>query len=151
MNQETMVAIENFLTSMDMIGKLDLLHGIMRHGRLHRIGWIDTSGYEVESILRQYDIHAYGRAVRVELVPDGDKKRREYHRWMWVNRQQASWAEYVLCRGGLRPTTPMIDLANVERASRHGGALPPPWQGRKRAKPVTPIEAISDWLAGLVR
>lgn len=151
MNQETMVAIENFLTSMDMIGKLDLLHGIMRHGRLHRIGWIDTSGYAVEDILRQYDIHAYGRAIWVHLVPDGEgKKRREMHRWMWVNRGQASWAEYVLLRAGLTLTTPLIDPANVRRAAQHSG-LPTPWKHGKKSKPVTPIEAIFDWFAGLVR
>ena len=152
MNQETMVAIENILFRMDLIGWLDLLHGVMRHGRLHRIGWIDTSGYAVEDILRQYDIHAYGRAIRVELVPDvdSDKKRREMHRWMWVNYEQASWAEYVLLRGGLTLTTPLIDPANVRRAAQHSG-LPTPWKRGKKSKPVTPVEIIFDWFSGLMR
>lgn len=152
MNQETMVAIENLLTSMDMISKLDLLHGFLRHGRLHRFEWVDTTGYEVESILRQYDIHAYGRAIWVHLVPDGEgKKRREMHRWMWVNRGQAPLAEYVLLRAGLTLTTPLIDPENVRRAAKYNGVLPTPWKRGKKSKPVTPIEAIFDWFAGLVR
>lgn len=151
MNQEAMVAIENLLYSMDMLGKIDLLHGLLKHGRLHRFEWIDTSGAEVESILRRYDIHAYGRAVWVHLVPDGDKKRRELHRWMWVNRKQAPYAEYVLCRAGLSLRTPLIEPRNVQWARRHGGRLPRPWAGGKRSKSVTAVEMITDWFTGLTR
>lgn len=153
MNQETMVAVENLLYSMDMVGWFDLLHGMMRHGRLHRIGWCDASGYEVEDILRRYDIHAYGRAIRVELVPDvdKDKKRKELHRWMWVNKGQAPLAEYVLLRAGLSIETPLIDPENVRRAAKYNGELPRPWKRGRRSKPVTPVELIFDWFASLMR
>jgi hypothetical protein len=70
---------------------------------------------------------------------------------MWVNRKQARLAEYVLCRAGLSLTTKMLDTRNVQWAAKHNGRLPPPWEGGKRTRARTPIEAIFDVFGDMFR
>jgi hypothetical protein len=141
--QSISVGIENILYRIDIIGWIDFLHGIAKHGRLRKIEWYDTNGYLVENTLRRYAIHAYGRAIASELEPDANgKKRKVYRRWMWVNAKQAAWAEYVLLRSGMSLIS-VIDPANYQRAAKHDGA-PPPWSGGKRARAATPVEGVFD-------
>ena len=143
---ELMAAIENAFSHINIISWIDLAFGIARHGRLQRIEWRDESGYPLESLLRRYKIHVYGRGVRIEIERDAEgNKRRTYRKWMFVNHKQASWAEYVLLRGGFALES-VIDPRNVTWAANHSGA-PAPWMAGKKAT-ATPVEAFSDLLAG---
>jgi hypothetical protein len=147
--QSISVEIENIFYRIDIIGWIDFLHGIAKHGRLRKIEWYDTNGYLVENTLRRYAIHAYGRAIASELEPDANgKKRKVYRRWIWVNAKQAAWSEYVLLRSGMSLIS-VIDPRNAAWAARHDGKTPPPWSGGKRGRAVTPVEGAFDFMGSL--
>lgn len=147
--QQITVGLENILYRVDIVGWLDYLHGVTKHGRLTRLEWGATGGYEIESTLRRYAIHAYGRGIAVELEPGPDgTQRRVYRRWLWVNAKQAAWAEYVLLRAGVSLRS-VIDPANVQRAQQHD-STPAPWQGGRRGRAVTPVEGLVDLFGSLM-
>lgn len=141
--------ISNVFARLDLISWLDLFAAVQKHGRLVKLAWLDTSGYEVEGILRRYSIHAYGRALRIDLEKDSTGHlRKVYRRWIYVNEKQASWSEYVLLCGGIGLIT-VIDPANSRRAASAGG-LPAPWAGGRRARASTPVEATFDVFGALL-
>lgn len=143
------IALENLSLAINPISWIDYLHGMAAHGRLTKIEWRDTSGWQVEDTLRRYAIHGYGRGIAVELEPGADGQQRKiYRRWVWVNADQASWAEYLLLRSGVTLLS-VIDPRNAEWAQRHDGQAPAPWQGGERAKAVTPVEGIFDVFGGM--
>lgn len=97
-HNDTWMHIENALMLCDLSSWIDLAHGVITHGRLHRFIWSDApSGYELERILRDRGIHAYGRMC--QYYRDGDRKR--IQRWCWVNARQAEFAEYNLLGAGV--------------------------------------------------
>jgi hypothetical protein len=116
---------------------IDLVIGTAKHGRLHRFTVMNVPGIMVESILRRYRIHAYGRSIAVH---DGHQLR-SFH----VNVRQARFAEYLLLRAGLPLVGELIDPRNVAAADLED--MPAQWQqGRALA---TPIEALGDVMAAL--
>ena len=118
---------------------IDLAIGTAKHGRLHRFTVMNTPGIVVESILRRYRIHAYGRSIEVH---DGHQLR-SFH----VNARQARFAEYLLLRAGFPLVGKLIDPRNAAAADLE--EMPAQWQqGRALA---TPIEALGDAMAAIFR
>ena len=118
---------------------IDLVIGTAKHGRLHRFTVANVPGIMVESILRRYRIHAYGRSVKRA----GDEWERSFH----VNARQARFAEYLLLRAGIPLVGGLIDPRNAAAADLED--MPAQWQeGRALA---TPIEALGDALAAIFR
>lgn len=140
-----LIALENLTFSINPISWLDYLHGIAEHGKLSRLEWRDATGQVVENTLRRYAIHGYGRGIAAELETSATgEQRKSYRRWVWVNAEQASWAEYLLLRAGVALTS-VIDPNNIAWAQQHSGeAQPAPWMGGKRAKASTPVEGLFD-------
>ena len=116
---------------------IDLVIGTAKHGKLHRFTVANVPGIMVESILRRYRIHAYGRSIAVR---DGAQLR-SFH----VNARQARFAEYLLLRAGLPLVGALIDPRNAAAADHE--EMPAQWQeGRSLA---TPIEALGDAMAAI--
>ena len=142
---EAIVAIENALMRIDFLSWFDLLRGVMRHGRLHRLDTIDTPMLYGESALRRYGIHCYGRGVEVTLREDEDgRKRRSYRRWFYVNAKQANFAEYTLVRHGVQPVNPLN--ANNWKAAGRGRFRA--WDAKRSLRPTTLSELLSNLLGG---
>lgn len=118
---EIVIAIDNGL--MAFSAGLDLLQGMVRYGRLHRFMWVDAPlGVKVERTLRGYHVHPYGRWVWIELVKDADgQRRRRYRRSIWVNAEQAAWAEYLLMCIQVPVENELLRASN---ANAWGKALP---------------------------
>jgi hypothetical protein len=122
---------------MDILSMIDLAFGYAKHGKLHRFTVMNTPGIMVESILRRYRIHAYGRSI--------EERNGHQFRSFHVNARQARFAEYLLLRAGLPLMGGLIDPRNAAAADHE--EMPAQWQeGRSLA---TPIEALGDALATL--
>ena len=122
---------------MDILSMIDLVIGTAKHGKLHRFTVMNVPGIMVESILRRYRIHAYGRSVK----HSGDEWERSFH----VNARQARFAEYLLLRAGIPLVGGLIDPRNAAAADHE--EMPAQWQeGRSLA---TPIEALGDAMAAI--
>lgn len=122
---------------MDILSMIDLAFGTAKHGRLHRFTVANVPGIMIESILRRYRIHTYGRSIETR---DGHQLR-SFH----VNARQARFAEYLLLRAGLPLVGKLLDPRNAAAADRED--MPAQWQeGRSLA---TPIEALGDAMAAI--
>jgi hypothetical protein len=84
---------------------------------------MNVPGIMVESILRRYRIHAYGRSIAVH---DGHQLR-SFH----VNARQARFAEYLLLRAGLPLVGGLIDPRNAAAADHE--EMPAQWQEGRSA------------------
>ena len=143
--QEAIVAIENALMRIDLLSWFDLLRGVARHGRLHRLDTIDTPMLYGESALRRYGIHCYGRGVSLSLREDeSGRKRFSYRRWFFVNKRQANFAEYILIRHGIQPSNPLN--ANNWKAAGRGRFRA--WDAKRSLRPTTINEVISNLFGG---
>ena len=143
---DALMSIENALMLLDPASWLDLLRGILTHGRLHRFIWSDApTGYEVERLLRDRGIHCYGRMC--QHYRDGERKR--LRRWCWVNQRQANFAEYNLLGAGVLLESPAVNPANWRRFGQ--GAARPTWREAGSVLRPNLIEAISDWMEGFLR
>ena len=146
MQIETM-HVENFLMACDLSSHIDLLQGVFTHGRLHCFMWSDMpNGYDVERILRDRGIHAYGRMCQWYKDDDGTKHLR---RWCHVNRNQADFAEYNLLGAGVMLESPVVNQKNWQRFGQ--GAAKPTWKDGGRPLRPTLLESVADWLEGLTR
>ena len=114
-----------------------LVIGTAKHGRLHRFSVANVPSIMVESILRRYRIHAYGRSIAVQ---DGTQLR-SFH----VNARQARFAEYLLLRAGLPLVGGLIDPRNAAAADHE--EMPARWQEWRSLAP--PIEPLGDALAAI--
>lgn len=145
-HNDTWMHIENALMACDLSSWIDLAHGFITHGRLHRFVWSDSpSGYELERILRDRGIHAYGRMC--QYYRDGDRKR--IQRWCWVNARQADFAEYNLLGAGVSLESATVNPANWQRFGQ--GAARTTWKDSGKVLKPTLLESVSDWLASFVR
>lgn len=144
---KTPIWLDNSMMALNLISWLDLAHGLLRHGRLRRLAWLDEpAGWEVEQVLRRYHIHPYGRAVYKRRRQDDV----EWRYQVFVSEAQSDFAEYLLCCARVE----LLEVRNPHNLRAWGKVLPASWDVRrgKRALPVeTPVEAFFDWLDSLCR
>ena len=113
-------------TLFDVLMWLDLLSGIKRHGRLHKITYLGP-GAPIERVLRTYGVPCYGRC---ETFNDDE-------RLCYVPRRQAIFAEYLLQRAGISLTSRMLGRRTAP------GAMPREWGvGVRRPSLVARIARI---------
>lgn len=150
-HNDTWMHIENALMACDLSSWIDLAHGFITHGRLHRFVWSDSpSGYELERILRDRGIHCYGRMCRWYKQAGADGKMiKRLMRWCWVNARQANFAEYNLLGAGVNLESQPVNPANWRNFNR--GAARTTWKDRGSVLRSTSLEAVADWLAGFLR
>lgn len=150
-DNDTWMHIENALMACDLSSWIDLAHGFITHGRLHRFVWSDSpSGYELERILRDRGIHCYGRMCRWYKQAGADGKMiKRLMRWCWVNARQANFAEYNLLGAGVNLESQPVNPANWRRFGH--GAARTTWKDRGSVLRSTSLEAVADRLAGFLR
>lgn len=142
--------MENIIHALDWFRYISLLQGMVKHGRLHCFTWVDgPTGYDVERILRRYDIHAYGRGVWTEKQPGPDGKPvKHLRKWMYINHAQAEWTEYLLMCAQVPIDSPMVNPGNRKA---WGKPIPGAWRDDQHRRNRTAVEALSDFWAGLTR
>lgn len=105
---------------LDLINPFEAWLASQTHGELHRFTFftnVGVTGHKAELILRQYGIPVWGR----EAPSDNECG-------FQVKMTQAIWAEYLLCRAGIRLSCPLLDPRNAEYSERHERySMPTPW------------------------
>lgn len=127
----------------EVILPIDGLLARAKHGKLHKFSWPASAGftgYQVEELLQRYGIPCWGREVAFDAGDDMA---------LLVKMRQASWAEYLLCRGGIPLSSQLLDERHRYLLYSHGATLPPAWGVPARAQGcVGPIVAL---LAAILR
>jgi hypothetical protein len=151
MNCNAEVLIENLLAAPNLIGWIDLAYGFAKHGRLHQFVWNDSpTGYEVERMLRDRGVHAYGRSIWRFCYTAAEGKPVKHAQFScWVSGTQASFAEYNLLGASVPLESPTVSQKNWRNWGR--GAAAPTWREGGRPLKANVIERFSDFLAGLLR
>lgn len=130
------------LPNVDILSPVDAGLARLRHGKMHRFSFFATSGfngYKVEKLLRQYGIRVWGRQLNGEM------------RSFLVKRNQAVWAEYILCRAGVPLAGELLDPRNADYPDQHPtSSMPVPWTERG-IPAISLIDHLGEWLAQLVR
>lgn len=98
------------------------IKGMYYRDRGHKIGVkrYDKGGKyalrEIEQLLNKYGVVIYGRTYDSQ------------HRFFFVKRRQAVWAEYLLLHAGVEITTPLVNTRNLEYVANHPSDwMPTPW------------------------
>jgi hypothetical protein len=120
---------------MDLIKFIEDLMARIRFGNGHMFTWHpggDYTGGDVEMLLRGYGIACYARQYALWGQDYG----------ITVQKRQAHWAEYLLCKANVPLTCQLLDARHSKMLD---GKMPSRWSKRKR-RPVD----WSGWLCELL-